>query len=513
MRKTLYSVVTAACLCCVSLLAVGQNSISARSQGDLGNGTFLNPILGGDYPDPSIVRDGDDYYMTHSAFDYVPGLAVFHSKDLVNWEPISFGLKTYLGAPIWAPDICKYKGKYYIYFTLARSKRTNYVVWADSPYGPWSDPIDLKIGQIDPCHVVGEDGQRWLFLSAGHRAKLTDDGLAIVPGTFEKVYEGWKYPNEWVTEGFCLEGPKLRKIGEYYYYLNAEGGTAGAPTSHMITVARSKSVNGPWINDPHNPLVHTYNNTDRWWSRGHGSLIDTPDGKWWIVYHAYENQHTNLGRQTLLEPVELGEDGWFTAPLGTRIEKPIAKPIASQKVIDRKTCLNQFRIGLDWKYYKRYDPNRLQVNNGVLTMQAQGDSPDSSAPMMFVAGLHKYEVSVKIEKTDSAVAGLVFYYNAGYYVGTGFDSKNRLRWRKGALKSRAINKGGNSLWLKIKNDDSVITGYFSYDGKIWEKEDWSMEISGYNHNTLYDFQSVLPGLFVYGKGRAKFSELKFNELK
>ena len=80
--------------------------------------TYTNPVLGGDYPDPTIMREGNDYYMTHSAFDYQPGLTVFHSTDLVNWEPISYALKTYLGS-IWAPDICKYEDKYYIYFTVA----------------------------------------------------------------------------------------------------------------------------------------------------------------------------------------------------------------------------------------------------------------------------------------------------------------------------------------------------------------------------------------------------------
>ena len=93
-------------------------------------GTYTNPVLGGDYPDPTIMREGDDYYMTHSAFDYQPGLAVFHSTDLVHWEPISFALKTYLGS-IWAPDICKYGDKYYIYFTVAHPRgRMNFVTWA-----------------------------------------------------------------------------------------------------------------------------------------------------------------------------------------------------------------------------------------------------------------------------------------------------------------------------------------------------------------------------------------------
>ena len=259
--------------------------------------TYTNPILGGDYPDPTIMREGSDYYMTHSAFDYQPGLTVFHSRDLVHWQPVSYALKTYLGS-VWAPDICKYQDKYYIYFTVATQPRSNYVVYADSPNGPWSDPIDLHVANIDPCHVVGEDGSRWLFMSGGKRVRLADDGLSIVAGTEEVVYAGWQYPQDWETEGFCLEGPKLRKIGRYYYYFNAEGGTAGPPTSHMVVQARSESINGPWVNAPNNPLIHTWSKEERWWSKGHGSIIDTPDGQWVIVYHSYEKDFTCLGRQT-----------------------------------------------------------------------------------------------------------------------------------------------------------------------------------------------------------------------
>ncbi len=247
------------CAACIAAAASAQGLNLTNDQGDLGNGFYLNPILGGDYPDPTIMREGDDYYMTHSCFDYTPGLVVFHSKDLVNWQPISYGLKTYLGS-VWAPDICKYGDKYYIYFTVS-GVRSNWVVWADSPYGPWSDPIDLKIGNIDPCHIADKDGTRYLFMSNGIRETLTPDGLAIVPGQQKKVYDGWQYPSDWVAECFCLEGPKLKYIDGYYYYLNAQGGTAGPPTSHMVVAARSESLDGPWENSPYNPIVRTANNT------------------------------------------------------------------------------------------------------------------------------------------------------------------------------------------------------------------------------------------------------------
>ena len=477
--------------------------------------TFRNPILGGDYPDPTIIRSGEDYYMTHSAFNYLPGLTIFHSRDLVNWQPVSVALTRYLGS-VWAPDICKYQGKYYIYFTVSQGndRFSNHVVYADSPEGPWSEPVDLKIGYwIDPCHVVDEStGQRWLFLSGGHRVKLTDDGLSVA-GKLEKVYDGWPIPQHWTVEGMALEGPKMKKIGEYYYFLNAQGGTAGAPTSHMAVVARSKSVDGPWENSPCNPLIHTYSGEEQWWSKGHASLVDTPDGRWWAVYHAYEKDYLTLGRQTLLEPIEITEDGWLKAPLEKKVEEEIPSPLSLNGAADRHARLDEFRIGFDWKFYKRYQPRRVRVEGDTLVLQAQGGNPAESSPMMFVTGAHKYEISARIECDSAAVAGLILYYNDRFYVGTGCDRHNRHKWRRGKYRGRSGQGDYTALWLKLRNEDHVVTGYYSYDGKKWMKETFGMEISGYNHNTLDDFQSVLPGLFVYGKGKAQFTDFQYKELE
>ena len=134
--------------------------------------TFQNPVLGGDYPDPSILRVGSDYYMTHSSFTYYPGLLVWHSTDLLNWQRISVALTKNVGS-VWAPDLVKHQDKYYIYFPAGG---TNWVVTAPSPKGPWSEPIDLKLpGFIDPGHAVGADGTRYLFLSKGYVVKLKPD--------------------------------------------------------------------------------------------------------------------------------------------------------------------------------------------------------------------------------------------------------------------------------------------------------------------------------------------------
>ncbi len=490
--------------CLMVLASLCFNPVCARKA------TYTNPILGGDYPDPSIVRDGNDYYMTHSSFDYNPGLIVWHSTDLVHWEPISYALQTYLGS-VWAPDIAKIGDKFYIYFTVSR--HGNFVVYADSPYGPWSDPIDLHVGQIDPCIAIGEDGQKWLFLSGGQRIKLTEDGLNTIPGTLERVYQGWPIPEDWTTEGMCLEGPKLKKIGDWWYYLSAEGGTAGPPTSHMVVVARARTLDGPWENSPYNPLIHTYKDTDRWWSRGHGSLIDTPDGRWYVVYHSYENGFTGLGRQTLLEPVVLNKEGWFEPVRNLDVAQPIALPMPSTGDIDRKAHLGEFRIGLDWKYYKDFDPARASVKDGVLTLKAQGTSPRNSAPIMFVAGEHSYEFEVEIDRDPNATAALVLYYDSDFYTGTGINRSGTLRYRKDEGSRRSFVPNATHIWLRLRNDRHVVTAYYSLDGENWVKEEWGHEISGYNHNTCYYFQSVLPGLMAAGEGEVRFSNLKYRKLQ
>src|SRR5438128_2110509 len=155
--------------------------------------------------------------------------------------------------------------------------------------GPWSDPIDLELpDHIDPCHAVAEDGSRWLFLSGGDRIRLSDDGLSTV-GQVEHVYDPWHYPDYWEVEGFSPEGPKIHRHGGWYYMITAVGGTAGPPTGHMVIAARSRSLHGPWENCPANPLVRTTSADQKWWSRGHASLVEGPDGSWWAVYHGYEN--------------------------------------------------------------------------------------------------------------------------------------------------------------------------------------------------------------------------------
>lgn len=240
--------------------------------------SFPKCIMAGDYADPSIMRDGHDFYMTHSMFNYNPGFLIWHSQDLVNWEPVCRVATSHI-ADAWAPDLLKHNGKYYLYFP---SEKKIYVCIADRIEGPWSDPIEVKgtVG-IDPGHAVDENGQRYLFVNFGRMALLNAEGTALTD-TMRTVHKGWDIPKHWKTEGKWpqkyLESPKIIRHNGYYYLTSAEGGTAGPATSHMVVSARSKSLFGPWEESPYNPIVHTWSATDPWWSKGHGTLIDDADG-------------------------------------------------------------------------------------------------------------------------------------------------------------------------------------------------------------------------------------------
>ncbi|WP_029914016.1 family 43 glycosylhydrolase [Caulobacter sp. UNC358MFTsu5.1] len=491
--------------------------IEGQRKADLGNGTFLNPILAGDHPDPSILKDGDDYYMTHSSFDAYPGLLIWRSKDLVNWSPVGPALKTNVGS-IWAPELCKHKGRYYIYLPAKfPDNNTSYVIWADKIEGPWSEPVDLKLPRyIDPGHVVDEKGVRWLFLSGGDRIQLAPDGLSTV-GEPQHVYNPWRYPDDWDVEGFSPEGPKVMKKGDYYYLVTAVGGTAGPPTGHMVIVARAKSLAGPWEDDPRNPVVRTTNNSETWWSRGHATLVEGPGGDWWTVYHGYENGFYTLGRQTLLAPVTWTKDGWFEVG-GGDLSKPLAKPRGGKPGPHGMALSDDFstdKYGVQWSFFdpKPGERDRIKREGGVLTLKASGEAPSSGAPLIFVNGDQAYEIECEIEIDPDTRAGLILFYDRQLYCGLGFDAKNFVTHQYGIERGRPSNPHGSKMLMRLRNDRHIVAFHTSGDGgATWKRFDRGMEVSGYHHNVRGGFLMLKPGLYAAGKGSARFRNFKYRAL-
>ena len=199
----------------------------------------------------------------------------------------------------------------------------------------------------------------------------------------------------------------------YFYLVTAVGGTAGPPTGHMVIAARSRSIHGPWENCPANPIVRTVDRTEKWWSRGHATLVEGPDGSWWSVYHGYENGYWTLGRQTLLDPVEWTADGWFRMT-GGDLSQPIAKPRGGQAGPHGQPLSDDFsvlRLGSRWNFFKPspQEAQRARVEGGSLVLKASGTAPSSSSPLLLVAGDQAYQFECMIEIAPGGVAGLLLF--------------------------------------------------------------------------------------------------------
>lgn len=499
---------------CAPTLHYG-HGIEGQRKADLGNGTYVNPIIPGDHPDPTILKDGSDYYMTFSSFQSYPGAVIWHSRDLVNWAPIGPALTKPIGS-VWAMDLVKHKGRYFLYIpTTTDSGQGVYVIHADTIAGPWSDPIDLKLsGCIDPGHAVGEDGKRYLFVNGVRRIRLTDDGLATI-GTLEHAYDPWHYPEDWVVEMFSAEGPKIMRHGDWFYLISAVGGTAGPPTSHMVIAARAKSIDGPWEDCPHNPIIHTQSKDEPWWSRGHASLVEGPGGDWWMVYHAYENGMRTLGRQTILQPMEWTADGWFQATggiLATPLPKPKgASPSPSGHALSDDFSTNKF--GVQWSFFNPQgnEMQRVRYGDHALQVAGKGTALADCSPLTFVTGDRSYEMEVTIELGQGgAQAGITLFYSERMFCGIGFNGDEIFNYIYGEEQKWMRQKmPAKTVRLKLRNEENIVTLHYAIDGKPWVKYQQQMEVSGFNHNVFGGFLSLKPGLFCAGNGTATFKDFRY----
>lgn len=495
--------------------------IEGQRKADLGNGTFLNPIIAGDHPDPTVLKDGDDYYLTFSSFSSYPGIVIWHSKDLVNWTPVGPALHKNIGT-IWALDLCKHNNRYFIYMpALAEGKPWSIqVIWADDIRGPWSDPIDLKIADcIDPGHIVGEDGKRYLFVNGIRKIRLTDDGLAT-DGKLEDAYSPWRYPEDWIVENFAPEGPKLLRRGEWFYLITAVGGTAGPVTGHMVIAARSRSIHGPWEHCPHNPLVRTLSDAEPWWSKGHATLVEGPKGDWWMIYHGYENGFRTLGRQTLLEPIEWTSDGWFRAK-GGDLSQPMPKPVQLKPAqlnhgAPLSDDFSSKKFGSQWAFHNPGPKENARINYHpkLLELTAAGTSPADSSPMTCAVGDRAYQVEVSLKMHEGAEAGLLLFYNHKAFVGLGFTPgtiktfqyAEEQHWARLGFKSSAVR-------VRLTNNRNVITYEYSEDnGQNWKLHPTRMEASGINHNVFGGFLSLKVGIYCAGSGKVQITNFQYRAI-
>ena len=452
--------------------------------------TYKNPVCRGMHADPSIVRVGEDYYMVNSSFVYFPCIPITHSRDLVHWEVIGHAVtdrewaKEHLGhleggRGFWAPDISYYNGRFYICATLRNNDdapyiQTQMVTSASRPEGPYETPVIHNVLGIDPSLFADDDGRRYMLINRGARImEVSGDGKEILSEP-KMIWYG--------HSGHAPEGPHLLKKDGYYYCFLAEGGTG---KGHMITVARSRNLMGPYEDCPYNPIMTQKDEIAPIQCCGHGKPVQTPDGRWFMVYlcsRFLEGQWGMLGRETCLDEVTWTADGWPLVNGGKGPSYLSKLPLPLETGHSAKEEGNQNSL---WMAPRTIDPARIQIGqDGWITIQGDGkdlccrecesllvkNQPD----FCFTAGF-SMELLPQGGEHLEADAGMVLYYDENTYVKFGVTQ--------------------NQVFIAEYVDDRYVRQErmdFSFEGKA----DFSVETIGlkrkfyFNHQLLWTWDRV-----------------------
>lgn len=409
-------------------------------------GEYLNPIISGYYPDPSVTRVGKDYYLVNSSFAHFPGLPVFHSTDLVNWTQIGNAIDRpdqldftgrSVSEAVFAPDITYHDGTFYIVNTCVQC-RGNFVITAQNPAGPWSDPIWLPFEGIDPslywegdrAYIVNNrapaeppryDGHRaiWIQEYDWRAGKMVGESTQLINGGIDLS----KKP-------VWIEGPHIFKKDGWYYLTAAEGGTS---VNHSQVVLRSKVLRGPYVAFAGNPIL-TQRDLDPARphpisAAGHAELVQTQNGDWWATFLAtrpYADDFYNIGRETYLLPVTW-KDGWpIILDKGQAVPWSGAKPRLPAGPAPKLPTSGDFayvdefdgdRLAMQWIGVRTPKTPFYSVANGALTMKSGDALGDRQGVPGFVGRRQQHaiaDVSTTVRFTpgkDGARAGLVAMQN------------------------------------------------------------------------------------------------------
>lgn len=432
--------------------------------------SYRNPVLPGFQPDPSIVAVGRDFYLVTSTFSWFPGLPVYRSTDLVNWRLLGHaidrpgqvdftGLGTNRG--LFAPAIEHHGGRFWIVNTCIECGG-NYVITADKAEGPWSDPVWLDFGGIDPSLVFGENGEAWIVyndappgepLYEGHRAiwiqRFDPVAMRMLPDRKLLVNGGLDLAEKPVW----AEGPHIYRHDGWYYLMAAEGGTAD---QHSETIYRSRSIEGPYEAGPLNPILTQRNmdpaRPDRVEATGHADLVRLADGSWWGVFLAtrpFAGQSTLLGRETYLLPVRWKE-GWptFLEP-GEAVPPVIRKPALPPSAgADWRQWRDDFSAPLSPEWIGLRTPGaRQQVvldrGQGHLVLLPGADGAGGLGKPAFLGRRlrhHAAEYTTRVRFDGAGTgdfAGLLAFMDEAHFVTFGIEGEDVVLRRRAGAKDDA----------------------------------------------------------------------------
>jgi len=512
-------------LCCC-VLSMGFTACSTGKSGiatdQVNNTHFTNPILPGFYPDPSICRVGENYYLVTSTFSYFPGVPIFHSTDLVNWRQLGHVLDRPeqldveglgISRGIFAPTIQHHDGIFYMITTLV-DNGGNFVVTATDPAGPWSNPNWLpEVNGIDPSIFFDESGRSYVIYNSeapdnaplydGHRTirmiELDLETLTTVGENRILVDGGVKIEDKPVW----IEGPHIFKREDYYYLTAAEGGTS---VNHSQVVLRTKNLDDRFVPWEGNPILtqrhldpkrpHPVSAT------GHADLVQTQNGAWWAVFLAtrpYDLEDSyNIGRETFLAPVRWTEDGWpVINPDHEKVQYQYPVPNLPQS--DRPTDFeksgnftivdnfDQSELAPYWIFVRVPNEKWYEINpdKNTLTISLRPETAGGKSNPSYLARRQQHirgEVSTEMTFSpgkSGEKAGLLVFQNEDHHLFFGKVYKGsgltQVQLQKAGTKDSEIlekitlrrEQAEEDIELKIEFDGKKYTFYYKIDAPDW----------------------------------------------
>lgn len=481
---------------------------------------YTNPIVPGFNPDPSICRVGDDFYMATSTFEYFPGVPIYHSKDLVNWEIVGHALhrpsqldldNAKCSGGIYAPTLRYHNGTFYMITTLVgrgAGKPGNFVVTATNPAGPWSDPYWIENAPgIDPSLFFDEDGRVYYTGNMSPKNMVWEKQRTIWvqeidPKTFQlkgdkiQVVDGAEYYKQGTYDGGIesgmnnYEGPHIYKKNGLYYLLVSHGGTS---ENHAVSFWVSENVFGPYRMNKKNPVLthRDLSHNFAFTSTGHADFVDTPNGEWWVVYLAKrpnEGKTHIMGRETFMSPVKW--DGEF----------PVVNPdgyVGKGELVHKAPNLKEYKangfperdnfdaatLRPEWTFIRtpRSEWWSLTAKSGSLRVQLRPERINEQVNPSFV-GIRQqhyhFSAALKMDfkaKGNNEEAGFVIERDMDNYFRftVGQSSAGdvlRLAKKSADTEDTVIKEIAlkSVPYLKVSVDGVYYTFSYSFDGKKWQ---------------------------------------------
>lgn len=431
----------------------------------------INPVIPGDFADPTVILAGKEYFAVGTSSEWAPHFPIYKSSDLINWKQTSYVFEkapAWTVGSFWAPEYSYHNGTYFIYYTARRKKDNISCIGVATSKHPDKEFVDhgviIELGKeaID-AFVYADQGKRYITFKAYGldkrpieilRMRLSDDGLSTIGKPFTLLRD---------DTGAGLEGQSILKHGDYFYIFYSAGNCCGVQCSYNVNVARAKSFDGPYEQYVSNPIL---DQNPFWKCSGHGTFVKAPNGKINYLYHAYNKQATVFaGRQGVLAALNWSDKtGW-----------PSFKEVSgSAPFLSEKIAFNNNQLDKRWQWDFRHSSPVISQNNGKLNLS--GNLVEGNLTGLVIAlrpNFAAFEARTAVVNFNSALKGLAYYGDAGAALGIGVKEDQVQFWmvkdsvRTVLMTSRIL--AGKPVELKIKvADNSKVFAYYKQGNENWK---------------------------------------------